>query len=292
MRFTKMHGAGNDFIIIDAVKEKIPEKDFSALAAFLCPRKTSVGADGVMYIVPASNGGDFGMRYYNSDGSLGEMCGNGARCISRYGYEHGLSGELQRIETTAGLVTGERIDKDLYRVRLNDPSVIDLHRKISVSGKEYDCAYTELGDPGIPHCVLIYPEWDNISVTELCKLGSLLRHAPVFPKGANVDFVKIENENEVKAVTYERGVEDLTLACGTGCGSIAAVLSLLGMVTAKDLKIKMPGGTLSVSLDICDNYVNNIMLTGPAAVVYDGELSFCPSPTGDAVVLSSSSSGS
>ena len=185
-----------------------------------------------------------------------------------------------------------RIDEDLYRVRLNDPTVIDLHKKVTVSGKEYDCAYTELGDPGIPHCVLIYPEWDKIDVTELCKLGSLLRHAPEFPKGANVDFVKIENENEVKAVTYERGVEDLTLACGTGCGSIAALLSLLGMVTAKDLKIKMPGGTLSVSLDICEDYVNNIMLTGPAAVVYEGELSSCPAFTGDAVALSSSSSGS
>ena len=292
MRFTKMHGAGNDFIIIDAMKENIPEKDFSALAAFLCSRRTSVGADGVMYIVPASNGGDFGMRYYNSDGSLGEMCGNGARCISRYGYERGLAGDNQKIETTAGLVNAERIDEDLYRVRLNDPSVIDLHRKLSISGKEYDCAYTELGDPGIPHCVLIYPEWDNTDVTELCKLGSLLRHAPVFPRGANVDFVKIENENEVTAVTYERGVEDLTLACGTGCGSIAALLSLMGLVSPKDLKIKMPGGTLSVSLDIRENYVNNIMLTGPAAVVYEGELSDCSDFTGTSVAVSSSSSGS
>ena len=124
MRFTKMHGAGNDFIIIDNTKENIPEEKLSALAARLCSRRLSIGADGLMAVCPAKNGGDYAMLFYNSDGSLGEMCGNGARCICRYGFENGLAGEVQRVETTAGLVTGRRISQRMHQVRLNDPSTI------------------------------------------------------------------------------------------------------------------------------------------------------------------------
>ena len=128
MRFTKMHGAGNDFVVINAIEEDVPLSSASCLARTLCSRRTGIGADGLMLVAKAEGNADYRLLFYNSDGSLGEMCGNGARCIARYGYEHGLAGESQRIETTAGLVTGERISRTLYRVRLNDPSVIDLHR--------------------------------------------------------------------------------------------------------------------------------------------------------------------
>lgn len=128
MRFTKMHGAGNDFIIIDIMRENIPPASLPALARKLCAAHTSLGADGLMAVTAAKNGGDYAMLFYNADGSLGEMCGNGARCVARYGFEKGLAGEIQRIETTAGLVTGRRLSKRIYQVCLNRPETIDLHR--------------------------------------------------------------------------------------------------------------------------------------------------------------------
>lgn len=116
----------------------------------------------------------------------------------------------------AGLVTGERISRTLYRIRLNDPSVIDLHR----SAEGCDCAYIELGDPGIPHAVLIKDDWDRVPEDELRTLGKKLRHSPAFPKGANVSFVKLIGKDEVKAVTYERGVEDFTLAAAPAAAAL------------------------------------------------------------------------
>ena len=271
MHFTKMHGAGNDFIIINNIDGAIPESVLPELAAGLCAQHVSVGADGMMVVAAPRQGGDFRMIFYNSDGSLGEMCGNGARCIARYGYENGLSGETQRIETTAGLVTGQRVTKRLYKVRLNDPSVIDLHRSVSVGGTAYNCAYIELGDPGIPHAIVLMPDWDERDHDMLRALGRALRFAKEFPRGANVSFVKIVDSRHVKAITYERGVEDFTLACGTGCGSIAAALCLLGL-SGDELAISMPGGELTVSLTASGGSVQDIYLTGPTNVVCTGDI--------------------
>ena len=271
MHFTKMHGAGNDFIIINNIDGAIPESVLPELAAGLCAQHVSVGADGMMVVAAPRQGGDFRMIFYNSDGSLGEMCGNGARCIARYGYENGLSGEIQRIETTAGLVTGQRMTKRLYKVRLNDPGVIDLHRSVSAGGAVYDCAYIELGDPGIPHAIVLMPDWDERDRDTLRALGRALRFAKEFPRGANVSFVKIVDSRHVKAITYERGVEDFTLACGTGCGSIAAALCLLGL-SGDELAIFMPGGELAVSLTAEVGSVRDIYLTGPTNIVCVGDI--------------------
>ena len=248
MRITKMHGAGNDFVIVNNLTAQIPPERFPLLSKKLCAPHTGVGADGMMVVVPAEKDGDFGMRFYNK---------NGARCICRWGYEHGLAGQTQRVETTAGLVSGERVDARRYRVRLNDPSVIDLHRRLQIDGEDYDCAYVELGDPGIPHAVIQLPEWDTWDTDRLRALGRKLRYAPVFPRGANVSFVKASGTDAVKAVTYERGVEDFTLACGTGCGSIAAALTLL---------------LLSVTLSN-DVGIRDIFLSGPTCLVFEGEVS-------------------
>lgn len=273
MHITKMHGAGNDFVIVNNIELCLPHESFPALAKTLCAAHTGVGADGMMVVVPAEHGGDYGMRFYNSDGSLGEMCGNGARCICRYGHDRGLAGEVQRVETTAGLVTGQRMDDTRYRVRLNDPGVIDLHRTVSSEGTEYDCTYIELGNPGIPHAVVLLDDWDAWETDRLRRLGRALRFAPVFPKGANVSFVKLTGPDSVKAVTYERGVEDFTLACGTGCGSIAAALTLMGLVSGTDVSIGMPGGKLTVSLAREGERVRDIYLIGPTCLVFDGEVS-------------------
>ena len=275
MKFTKMHGAGNDFVIINTIEEKLDLDAAPLLARTLCVRATGIGADGLMLVAPAEGNADYRLLFYNADGSLGEMCGNGARCIARYGYEHGLAGETQRIETTAGLVTGERISQTLYRIRLNDPSVIDLHR----AAEGYDCAYIELGNPGIPHAVLIKDDWDKTPENKLHELGKALRYPlgkalrshPAFPKGANVSFVRLTGENEIKAVTYERGVEDFTLACGTGCGSIVTALTLMGLISGKNVKVSMPGGELFVSLTRDGGTVHDVYLTGPTCVVFEGE---------------------
>ena len=270
MKITKMHGAGNDFVILQNLDGEIPAEGLPGLARRLCAFHTGVGADGMMVVVPARAGGDFGMLFYNADGSLGEMCGNGARCICRYGYEHGLAGSIQRVETTAGLVTGERIDRTRYRVRLNDPGVIDLHRAVTVDGRVFDCAYLELGDPGLPHAVVLLPGWE--ATEELRALGSALRHAPAFPKGANVSFVELTGPDALRAVTFERGVEDFTLACGTGCGSIVSAMTLEGLVSGSDVTVAMPGGTLSVSLTAENGGVHDIFLTGPTCLVFEGAL--------------------
>lgn len=272
MKFTKMHGAGNDFIIINNLEEKLPEDSFSSLAKKLCAFHSSVGGDGMMVVTEAKNGGDYGMLFYNSDGSLGEMCGNGARCIARYGYENGLAGETQRIETTAGLVTGRRISERVYKIRLNDPSVIELHKKIDVDGTEFDCAYVELGNPGIPHAVVLMPDYDSIDRDSLRALGSRLRYAKEFKKGANVSFVKVLGRDSLQAVTFERGVEDFTLACGTGCGSIVSSLSLMGLVSGQNVSVQMPGGLLSVSLSIEGSMTKDVYLSGPTCMVCKGEV--------------------
>ncbi len=272
MRFTKMHGAGNDFVLINNMIERIPAEKMSAAARQICTRRLSVGADGVMFVDAPENGGDYRMRFYNADGSLGEMCGNGARCIARYGYENGLAGEVQHIETTAGLVTGWRVSERLYRVRLNDPSVIDLSREAVVDGVGYECGYVELGCPGLPHAVVELDDWDEREENALRELGRALRYHPAFPKGANVTFVRKVGDNRLKAVTFERGVEDFTLACGTGCGATTTILTLRGLVSGTDTSIGMPGGTLSVTLTAGDGAVRDIYLTGPTNIVCEGEL--------------------
>src|SRR5574344_77258 len=154
MKFWKMNGAGNDFVVLDNRVEKIPEEKLGLLAKTVCERHMSIGADGIMVVEQARGNADYRMAYYNSDGSLGEMCGNGARCICRYGYENGLAGETQTIEVTAGIVTGQRINERLYKIRLNDPSVIKLDYPIEVDGVRYACSYVELGNPGLPHAVV------------------------------------------------------------------------------------------------------------------------------------------
>ncbi|MCI8801817.1 MAG: diaminopimelate epimerase [Oscillibacter sp.] len=272
MKFWKMNGAGNDFIILNNLEEGLPPEAFPGLARTLCERHMSLGADGLMAVDAPLQGGDFRMLFFNSDGSVGEMCGNGARCICRYGYENGLAGETQTIETTAGIVTGRRVDRRSYRIRLNDPSVIDLHRPAKAHGETWDCAYVELGNPGIPHAVVLCPGLSRADRTKLLGLGRALRHASAFPRGANVNFCDIDSPQGITELTYERGVEDFTYACGTGSGASVLALTLMGRVTGQDVAVSVPGGTLRVTIDREDEDVRNIWLTGPTNIVCKGEI--------------------
>ena len=272
MRFWKMNGAGNDFIILNNLEEHLPEEVFPNLARTLCERHLSIGADGLMVVDTPTQDGDYRMRFYNSDGSIGEMCGNGARCICRYGYENGLAGEVQKVETTAGLVTGQRIDRRLYRVRLNDPSIIQLDHPVEVDGVRYACSYVELGDPGLPHAVVPYRGLAEADTNELRELGRKLRWHPSFPKGANVNFYEITGEDQVYERTFERGVEDFTYACGTGTGSVVTVLTLQGKVTGQGTAVRMAGGELVIHADREGSRIRDLYLTGPTNIVCKGEV--------------------
>lgn len=253
-----MNGAGNDFMVIDARGQVL---DFEKLALELC--KLS-GADGFM-AVDHSDKADFKLHFYNADGSRGEMCGNGARCICRFAYDLGLAGAEMTVETDAGLVPGWRIDENQYRVKLNNPGILDLTRKGHI-------AYVELGNPGVPHAVAQYDGdlwadadciWDHMRQ---------LRYDPAFPKGANVNFYQPMGEAEVKVLTFERGVEDYTLACGTGCGSIASTLWLQGRLPGNVLTALNRGGTLKVTIGGENGEINSILLEGPTEVVKVYEL--------------------
>ena len=278
-----MNGAGNDFILINNIEEKLPEEAFPHLARVLCTRRLSIGADGLMVVEKSTKGADLRMIFFNSDGSLGEMCGNGARCICRYAYETGLSGETPRVETTAGIVTGERLDTRQYRIRLNDPSLIECSHPLAVGDKVYDASYVMLGDPGIPHACVPYPHLAEADEDELRELGRAMRFHPTFPKGANVNFYEILENGEILEKTFERGVEDFTYACGTGTGSVAASLAVSGSSCGSTVSnedgtsvcsytLHMAGGTLLVDVFMKDGAVTDLMLTGPTNIVAVGEV--------------------
>ncbi len=266
MDFVKMHGAGNDFIIINNMEEQIPLEKLGDLAEKLCHRRFSIGADGFMVIDAPEYGGDYKMRFYNADGSFGEMCGNGARCIARYGYENGLAGKVQNIETIAGMVTGYRETESMYRIKLNDVTVMKPMR-IEACGNTYDCTYVELGDPGIPHVVVEMPALTLKDKEELRDLGKTLRHYSEFPKGANVNFYDIIDNDNIAVLTYERGAEDFTLSCGTGSGSVVAVLKEKRAVSGEHVKANVPGGELFVTAS-----EDGLFLTGPTAIIAKGEI--------------------
>ena len=272
MKFWKMNGAGNDFVVLNNLEEHLPTDCLPQIARTLCERRLSIGADGLMVVDAPQAGGDYRMLFYNSDGSVGEMCGNGARCICRYGYENGLAGETQTVETTAGIVTGQRIDRRLYRIRLNDPTTIQLDAAVEVDGVRYACSYVELGNPGLPHAVVPYHNLKGADENELRELGRAIRHHPSFPKGANVNFYEMTGEDTIFERTFERGVEDFTYACGTGTGSLVAVLTLQGKVSGHHVRVDMTGGQLMIDAEREGSRITALYLTGPTNVVCKGEV--------------------
>lgn len=254
MKIYYMNGAGNDFMVMDARENEA--LDFSALAVTYC---AITGADGFM-AVGKSETADFRLHFYNSDGTRGEMCGNGARCICRFAYDLGIAGETMTVQTDAGLVPGWRLDENRYKVKLNNPSVLDLTRK-------GDVAYVELGCPGVPHGVAEYRGdlWGDQE--KLLETMRSLRFDPAFPKGANINFYQVMGEHEVRVLTFERGVEDYTLACGTGTGSVACTLYKKGLLPGGKLIAHNPGGTLAIEIREEAGQIRDLLLEGPTEIV-------------------------
>ena len=274
MKFWKMNGTGNDFLIIDNSLLKITQKDLPFLAKTICERHHSIGADGLMIVENASegSGADLKMSFFNNDGSTSEMCGNGARCICRYAYENDFAGEEQKIETEAGIVIGKRINESEYEIRLNTPCNIRLDENIEFEGKTLSCSYIELGDPGIPHLVVEIEGLKRFDEEELYRIGAYLRNHKNYPKGANVNFYKKLSDDHYYEKTFERGVEGFTLACGTGTGSLVSILTIKGEASGKDVKVDMMGGRLTVNAVLENGKIEELYLRGETNAVCKGEV--------------------
>lgn len=253
MEILHMSGAGNDFAVLDARGKTL---DFESLSKALCAQ---LGADGFLAL-DVSEWADFRLHFYNPDGSRGEMCGNGARCICKFAYDMGIAGEAMVVQTDAGPVYGWRLGENQYRVQLNNPGTVDLHCLPNA-------AYVELGDPGIPHSVTECSTLDWADKEKLLPEFLRFRNSDAFPKGVNVNFYRRLSENSVRMLTFERGVEDYTLACGTGSASTAVALWLQGRLPGGKLTAENPGGTLQIAIEGQEGIISAIYLEGPAEVL-------------------------
>lgn len=272
MEFTKMQGAGNDFIIINNMKLNISVDKLPSIAKRVCKRKVSLGADGFMVVDYPNGEADFKMRFYNSDGSIGEMCGNGARCISRYAYINNIADKKMKFETGAGIVCSEVLENRQVKVQLNNPEVIILNNDIEIDCEKHECSYIELGKPGLPHAVVKYPNLKDADEKEVFDLGRKIRYYEGFEKGANVNFFEVLDEATAVVKTYERGVEDLTLACGTGSASVALALILKGYLKENKVKIIVPGGELFIEVEKTEDKINKLFLIGDTNTIAVGKI--------------------
>ncbi len=263
--FVKMSGTGNDFIIIDHRRPVIHPEAMAEFAVLVCRRKFSVGADGLI-LIEDSEQADFRWRFFNADGSVAEMCGNGARCAARFAYMHGIAPARMRFETIAGIIEASVADINVA-VRMTPPKDLRLHRTIEVEGEELELHSV---DTGVPHAVCFVDDVDSVDVRGL---GSRIRHHHDFmPAGTNVNFVGDIGKG-LKVRTYERGVEDETLACGTGATAAAFIAALTGRAASPVDIITTGGDTLTISFDLVgDTGADNVFLKGPAHVIYKGEL--------------------
>lgn len=275
MRFTKYHGIGNDFIIIDGIREKLPSQ-INETARALCHRNFGIGGDGLI-VVLSSEKADIRMQIINSDGSEAEMCGNGIRCFARYVYEAGHISQLKfTVETLAGImvpelilergiVSGVKVDMGIPSLKRADvPMLGDTEQAINVPLEVLDTTFNVTSVlMGVPHCIVFV---DDVSKVDLQKYGPALETHAAYPRKTNVHFVQVINEKEMKMRIWERGA-GITLACGTGaCGTLVA--AAVNKKTGKKAKIELPGGILNI--EWAEN--NHVYMTGPAELVFSGEI--------------------
>ncbi len=271
LEFTKMHGAGNDFIIVDNRFFRFSESELSDIAVKYCPRRFGIGADGLVALdVPESSDLDYRMRYTNADGTAGEMCGNGARCLAAFAREGGILSQPLRFETNAGVYRAYVESDDTTVVRLILPPTgnvsTDFARIDVGKGVQLDLAFLV---SGVPHAVWFGNNLDDVPVGSW---GSAVRRHTCFDatSGTNVDFVQIvESEDEVvlRMRTYERGVEAETFACGTGAVSAFVVGNESGRIEKREATIRMSGGDVRVGyVDGTDE----LFLEGPVANIFRG----------------------
>jgi len=282
INFVKMHGLGNDFILIDCLNKSLGDTSFlSYLAKKLCNRNFGIGADGLILILPSSKA-DLQMRIFNYDGSEAQMCGNGIRCFAKYAYENKLVSKNKfTVETLAGTITPELIfqdlkDKKVLKVKVdmgtpklrrreipmtgeNTPTVVDEALKINTE-QIFKITCVSMGNP---HCIVFVDDIQSIQVDEI---GPKIENHPFFPEKTNAEFIQIINNKELNFRVWERGVGE-TLACGTGACA-ALVASVLNKKSDREATIHLPGGDLYI------HWANDkhIYMTGPAELVFKGEM--------------------
>lgn len=288
MKFTKMHGCGNDYIYVDGSKEQIPETDKPELVKKLSDRHFGIGGDGVIFIHP-SREADFEMEMYNMDGTRAEMCGNGIRCVAKFVYDKGLTdktrvrivscGKVKELElhvegdqvSSVKVNMGQPVlEAEEIPVRTDDTLVNDnavyengtvISSPINVGGESYKMTCVSMGNP---HAVVFV---DDVASMELEKIGPLFENHVRFPNRVNTEFVKVLDRENIEMRVWERGTGE-TLACGTGaCASVVACV--LNGLTAEQVTVKLLGGNLQIKWDRENNLV---YMTGPAATVFEGEI--------------------
>ncbi len=282
IEFTKMHGLGNDFVVIDTLRESslagLDTDELSSLAVHLCNRRLGIGADQLLLLCQ-SHEADFRMRIFNADGSEVEMCGNGIRCLARYIWERGLSDKaVLDIETLAGIIRPEargemvRVDMGMPEfspekipvdIRESDRTVLPetavfLDYPLEIEGRVFDVTCLSMGNP---HCVTVIDEVETFPVSYY---GPLIENHRMFPARTNVEFIEILNDREIRMRVWERGAGE-TMACGTGASAAAVAASLKGS-TGRDVTVRLLGGDLTI--EWAED--GHVYMTGPAVTVFDG----------------------
>ncbi|MGF7162144.1 diaminopimelate epimerase [Rhodoligotrophos appendicifer] len=263
LSFTKMHGCGNDFVMIDG-RNGVPVTDLEALAAALCDRRRGLGADGMIVLQPSSGETDFSMLYINASGMPGEMCGNGARCAVRFAFDLGVAGRSMTFATAAGDVLG-LVAPDHVTIEMPPPRDVQLDMDLDL-GEERLLVHFAL--VGVPHAVVLV---DQVAAYPVERLGPLLRHHPAFSAGCNANFVTLA-EGGIAMRTYERGVEAETLACGTGAVACTAICHMLGLLPASATVHTRGNDLLEVHLERNDQGFSKATLSGPTETVAQGEI--------------------
>ena len=276
MKFTKMHGLGNDYVYVNCLEEKVENP--SKLAVWISDRHFGVGSDGLILIKP-SKCADFEMEMYNADGSRGERCGNGIRCVAKYVYDKGLTDkEHISIDTLAGVkyldLTIENGEVSLVRVDMGMPEFAPkkipvrsekenmIRQKLIAGGREYQVTCVSMGNP---HCVVFLDE--DVRELDLTEIGPAFEHHLSFPERINTEFINVIDKKTLRMRVWERGSGE-TLACGTGaCAS--AVAAVVDGRTEEEVTVKLLGGDLKIHYD---REKNTVYMTGPAASVFDGEI--------------------
>lgn len=275
LKFTKMQGLGNDYVYVDCTKKKL--ENASAIAKKVSDRHFGIGSDGLI-LINASDVADFEMEMYNADGSRGEMCGNGIRCVAKYVYDYGLTEQTHlAIETLAGIkyldlsVEDKKVkevcvdmgkpmlEPEKIPMKAEGETVIDM--PIEVGGKQYRMTAVGMGNP---HTVVFL---DDVKSLDIEKIGPQFENHPCFPNRVNTEFVKVIDRNTVEMRVWERGSGE-TLACGTGACAVAVACILNGL-TESIMTVRLLGGDLRIEWD---KDTEKVYMTGPAEVVFDGEM--------------------
>lgn len=269
VKFTKVVGAGNDFIVLDNRTGKAEKtvKDLSEFAKFACKLKTSIGADGLL-VLENSKKADFKMRIFNPDGTEVTMCGNGARCASLYAVVNKWCSSELKVETGAGIIDAFQ-KGDYVKIRMTEPKDMILGKIIPIEKGMFNVHFI---NTGVPHIVYFIENIDDYPVKEM---GYTMRfHEAFAPEGANVNFVKTINDNSIRVRTYERGVEDETLACGTGSAASAIISHFINGTVPPVMVLTNSGDTLKVHFDVKDKKVVDLYLEGPAKIVFEGGIEY------------------